>query len=69
MPDPDWVEAEVAWKHVLALSPQSDFAFLQLARVSLKRGEKAQARMFLDQIEDARHDSLKRKLRAQAGEL
>jgi len=43
LPDPDWSEAEVAWKHVLELSPQRDFAYLQLARVSLKRGDKAQA--------------------------
>lgn len=43
-PDPDWSEAEAAWKHVLSLSPQADFANLQLARVSLKLGPKEEAR-------------------------
>ena len=27
MPNPDWSAAEAAWKHVLALSGQSDFAY------------------------------------------
>lgn len=67
--NPDWSAAEAAWKHVLALSPQGDFANLQLARVSLKRGDKAQARLFLDRIRDARHNGLKRKLRDQADKL
>ncbi len=69
LPNPDWIEAEAAWKHVLKLSPQGDFACLQLARVSLKRGDKAGARKFLDQIQDARHEGLKQKLRAQADKL
>lgn len=69
LPDPNWTEAEAAWKHVLSLSPQGDFAYLQLARVSLKLGHKEEARQFLDQIHDARHDSLKQKLRAQADKL
>ncbi len=69
LPDPDWTEAEAAWKHVLSLSPQGDFAYLQLARVSLKLGHKEEARQFLDQIQDARHDGLKQKLRDQADKL
>lgn len=69
LPDPNWKQAVAAWKHVLALEPQSDFAYLQLARVSLKLGDKAQARSFLDQIKDARHDALKQKLRLQADKL
>ena len=69
LPDPDWAEAAAAWKHVLALAPQSDFTFLQLARVSLKLGDKAQARNFLDQIKDSGSDALKRKLRTQANQL
>lgn len=67
--DPDWAEAAAAWKHVLTLAPQSDFTFLQLARVSLKLGDKVQARNFLDQIKDSRHDGLKQKLRLQADKL
>jgi tetratricopeptide (TPR) repeat protein len=69
MPDADWSEAATAWKHVLTLSPQSDFIYLQLARVSLKRGDAEGARQFLDKIVDVRHDGLKRKLRAQADQL
>lgn len=69
VPDPDWAEAEAAWKHVLSLSPQGDFAYLQLARVSLKRGDAEGARQFLGKIVDARHEDLKRKLRAQADQL
>ncbi|MDQ3198422.1 MAG: hypothetical protein M3Q46_04420 [Verrucomicrobiota bacterium] len=69
VPNPNWSEAETAWKHVLSLSPQGDFVYLQLARVSLKRGDAKGARQFLGQIVDARHDGLKRKLRAQADSL
>ena len=69
MPEPDWAEAAAAWKHVLALSPSSDFACLQLARVSLKMGDKMQARNFRDQVKDRRHDGLKQKLRTQADQL
>ena len=66
VPDPDWAEAEVAWKHVLALSPRGDFAYLQLARISLKRGDASEARRCLAKLTDTRNESLKRKLLAQA---
>ncbi len=66
MPDPDWTEAEAAWKHVLSLSPQGDFAYLQLARVSLKQGHADRTREFLKKITDTRHDTVKRKLQARA---
>ena len=69
VPNADWIEADAAWKHVLELSPQGDFAYLQLARVSLKRRDKVQARQFLDQIRDPQHDGLKQKLRDQADKL
>ncbi|MEO8439444.1 MAG: hypothetical protein ABI540_04395 [Spartobacteria bacterium] len=69
VPDPDWTEAEAAWKHVLALTPRSDFVYLQLARVSLKRGDAEGTRRFLGQIVDTRHDGLKRKLQAKADQL
>ncbi len=69
VPDANWTEAEAAWKHVLSLSPQSDFVYLQLARVNLKRGDAAGARQFLNKIVDVRHDGLKRKLQAQADQL
>ncbi len=69
VPDANWLEAEAAWKHVLSLSPEADFAYLQLARVSLKRGDAEAARQFLNKVVNARHDGLKRKLRAQADQL
>ncbi|MBA2434696.1 MAG: hypothetical protein H0V54_06355 [Chthoniobacterales bacterium] len=69
IPDANWSEAEAAWKHVLTLSPQGDFVYLHLTRVSLKQGDAAGARQFLAKIVDARHDGLKRKLQAQADRL
>ena len=69
IPDPDWGEAEAAWKHVLALSAQGDFAYLQLARISLKRGDASGARRCLAKLTDTRTEGLKRKLLAQANRL
>jgi tetratricopeptide (TPR) repeat protein len=66
MPDPDWAEAALAWKRVLALSPTGDFAYLQLARVSLKRGDANEARRCLAKLTDSRNEGLKRKLLAKA---
>ena len=66
MPDPDWAEAGAAWKHVLALSSQRDFAYLQLARISLKRRNASAARRCLAKLTDTRTAPLKRKLLAEA---
>ena len=41
MPNPDWKEAQVAWQHYLELSTNRNFAYLQLARVSLKQRKRA----------------------------
>ena len=58
MPNPDWKEAQVAWQHYLELSTNRNrnrnFAYLQLARVSLKQHKKAEALSFLDKISDPR---------------
>jgi cytochrome c-type biogenesis protein CcmH/NrfG len=67
--DPDWSEAEAAWRHVLALSTNRDFVYLHLARVCLKRRDAKGARQFLGKIVDGKHDILKRKLQAQADRL
>src|SRR5436190_3685048 len=53
MPNPDWEEAQVAWQHYLKLSTNRNFAYLHLARVSLKRHKKAEALSFLDKISDS----------------
>ena len=65
MPNPDWKEAQVAWQHYLELSTNRNFAYLQLARVSLKRHKKAEALSFLDKISDFSYSEVKEKLRKQ----
>jgi cytochrome c-type biogenesis protein CcmH/NrfG len=69
IPNPDWKEAQVAWQHFLELSPNRNFAYLQLARVSLKQHKKAEALSFLDKISDSSYSELKEKLRKQAEAL
>src|SRR6266436_1513949 len=66
MPNPDWEGAQVAWQHYLELSTNRNFAYLQLARVSLKRNKKAAALAFLDKISDSRYSEVKEKVRKQA---
>jgi len=66
IPNPDWKEAQVAWQHYLELSTNRNFAYLQLARVSLKQNKKAEALSFLDKISDPRFSAVKEKLRKQA---
>jgi predicted negative regulator of RcsB-dependent stress response len=65
MPNPDWEEAQVAWQHYLELSTDRNFAYLQLARVSLKRHKKAEALSFLDKVSDFSYSEVKKKLRKQ----
>jgi tetratricopeptide (TPR) repeat protein len=68
MPNPDWSEAQVAWQHYLELSTDRNFAYLQLARISLRRHKKAEALSFLDKISDSSraYSEVKEKLRKQA---
>jgi tetratricopeptide (TPR) repeat protein len=66
IPDPDWKEAQVAWQHYLDLSTNRSFAYLQLARVSLKQHNKAEALSFLDKIPEPAFSVVKDKLRKQA---
>ncbi len=47
---PDWLLAQQAWKHFLEISPDKDFAYTNLARVSLKMGHTSEARDFLQRI-------------------
>ena len=69
MPNPDWSEAQVAWQHYLELSTDRNFAYLHLARVSVKRHKKAEALSFLDKISDPSYSDVKEKVRKQAEEL
>jgi len=65
MPNPDWEEAQIAWQHYLELSTDRNFAYLQLARVSLKRHKKAEALSFLDKVSGSSYSEVKEKLRKQ----
>jgi tetratricopeptide (TPR) repeat protein len=69
MPNPDWKEAQVAWQRYLELSTNRSFAYLQLARVSLKQRNKAEALSFLDKIPEPSFSGVKEKLRKQADAL
>jgi Flp pilus assembly protein TadD len=69
MPNPAWEDAEIAWQHYLELSTDRNFAYLQLARVSLKRHKKAEALSFLDKVSDFSYSEVKEKLRKQVEAL
>src|SRR5467141_3558015 len=69
MPNPDWKEAQVAWQHYLEISTNRNFAYLQLARVSLKQRKKAETLSFLNKISDSSFSQIKEKLRKQAEAL
>jgi Flp pilus assembly protein TadD len=69
MPNPDWEEAQIAWQHYLDLCTDRNFAYLQLARVSLKRHKKAEALSFLDKVSGSLYSEIKEKLRKQAEAL
>src|SRR5205814_5239497 len=66
MPNPDRKEAQGAWQHYLELSTNRSFVYLQLARVSLKQHNKAEALSFLDKIPEPTFSVVKEKLRKQA---
>jgi tetratricopeptide (TPR) repeat protein len=56
---PDWKEALNAWGHYLQISDQKDFAYVNLARVNLKMGNKAEAKANLAKIASASFNPLK----------
>jgi cytochrome c-type biogenesis protein CcmH/NrfG len=69
IPNPNWKDAQLAWQHYLELSTNRNFAYLQLARVSLKQLKKAEALSFLNKISDSSYSQVKEKLRQQAEAL
>jgi cytochrome c-type biogenesis protein CcmH/NrfG len=69
MPNPDWEEARIAWQHYLEVCTDRNFAYLQLARVSLKRHKKAEALSFLDKVSGSLYSDVKELLRKQAEAL
>jgi len=62
MAKPEWPEALKAWQHLSDISPQKDFALLNLARVHMKLGNKPEARASLALIQDPKYDRLKARL-------
>jgi hypothetical protein len=44
LPKPDWRVALAAWEKYHVITPQKEFALVNLARVHMKLGEKAAAR-------------------------
>lgn len=59
---PEWEAALAAWNHFLEISPQKDFAYVNLARIHLKMGHKAEARACLAQIHSPDFERLKARL-------
>jgi Tfp pilus assembly protein PilF len=62
VPDPDWRAALRAWQHFYEISPQKDFALLNLARVHMKLGNKPEARESLARIQGPEFRGLKTRL-------
>ncbi len=59
---PDWQAALGAWEHFYTVTSQKDFALLNLARVHMKLGQKAEAREKLGLIHDPAYSHLKAQL-------
>ena len=55
VPKPDWPTALQAWQHFYEVSPQKDFALVNVARVQLKLGQKVEARATLARIQGAEY--------------
>ena len=62
---PDWTEAIEAWRHVLEIGPNKDFACANLARVNLKAGQYGASLAWLEKIQSADYERLKSTLRTQ----
>jgi tetratricopeptide (TPR) repeat protein len=59
---PDWQGALEAWQHFYDVSPQKDFALLNLARVQINLGNKIEARASLARIKGPEYSRLKARL-------
>jgi tetratricopeptide (TPR) repeat protein len=65
VPDADWGVALRAWQHFYEISPNKDFALINLARVHLKLGDTPAARDSLKRIQGAEFSRLKTRLEQQ----
>lgn len=62
LPDPDWPTALLAWQHFYEITPGKDFALINLARVHIKLGHKAEARESLSKVQGQEFDRVKARL-------
>lgn len=62
LPKPDWKAALTAWQHFAEISPQADFAQINLARIHLKLGQKDAAKACLDKVQTQEYQRIKAKL-------
>lgn len=62
---PDWSAAGKAWLHVLQIAPDKDFARINLARVSLKEGDQAAARQWLEKVHNPSYRTIRDKISRQ----
>lgn len=69
IPVAKWAEAIKAWQHVYDISPDKDFAAINLARVSIQMRNAPEARRYLREVTGASFAALKRKLLSQADSL
>lgn len=65
---PDWAKALSAWEHFLEITPQKDFARVNLARIQLKLGNPEAAERVLSEIQDKAFDGMKARLRGKVTE-
>ena len=62
LPNPDWKAALAAWQYFAGISPRTDFAQANLARIHLKLGQLDAARTCLERIQGADFQNLKARL-------
>lgn len=65
IPKPDWSKAISAWEHFMELTPNKDFAYANLARVTLKMGQYDTSRKWLGEIQSSEYERLKKNIREQ----
>lgn len=64
-PKPDWAAALAAWQHYLAVTPNRDFAHVNLARVRMRMGQFDAAQEELKMIQGTGFEGFKSRMAAQ----
>ena len=68
VPKADWRAAAEAWEHVREISPNPDFALVNLARVHLRMGQHGAAAGFVERIQSPEFERVKAKIKSQIAE-